>query len=43
VVTTTNTLTPPEVPGSTPAPPPQEQNLFDDAPDASNDIKKIPA
>jgi len=36
-VTTTNTLTPPSVPGGTPAPT-SEQNLFDDAPD---DVKKI--
>jgi len=45
VVTTTNTLTPPEVPGSTPAPPQQNENLFDDAPEggAPEDIKKIPA
>lgn len=35
-VTTTNTLTPPSVPGGTPAP--TDQNLFDDAPD---DVKKI--
>jgi hypothetical protein len=33
-VTTTNSLTPPSVPGGTPA-----ENLFDDAPD---DVKKIP-
>jgi hypothetical protein len=39
VVTTTNTLTPPNVPGGTPAP---QETLFDDAPDASDDIKKIP-
>ena len=36
-VTTTNTLTPPSVPGGTPAP--SNDNLFDDAPD---DVKKIP-
>ena len=36
-VTTTNTLTPPSVPGGTPAP--SNDTLFDDAPD---DVKKIP-
>jgi len=38
-VTTTNSLTPPSVPGGTPAP--TSDNLFDDAPDDQN-VKKIP-
>jgi|APCry1669189534_1035231.scaffolds.fasta_scaffold00597_12 hypothetical protein len=38
-VTVNNSLTPPSVPGGTPAPPPSNDNLFDDAPDA---VKKIP-
>jgi hypothetical protein len=37
-VTVNNSLTPPSVPGGTPAP--IEQNLFDDAPDGG--VKKIP-
>lgn len=41
-VTVNNSLTPPSVPGGTPAPAPQDQNLFDDAPDTSMEIKKIP-
>lgn len=40
-VTVNNSLTPPSVPGGTPAPA-QEQNLFDDAPDTSTTVKKIP-
>ena len=41
-VTVNNSLTPPSVPGGTPAPvQEQNQNLFDDAPDDVN-VKKIP-
>jgi len=40
-VTVNNSLTPPSVPGGTPVPT-QEQNLFDDAPDTSTTVKKIP-